>query len=177
MARDIPIVLRSELFRDNERLQLAASDHRYHVTLGDEGEHVRKLHTFLLFSENVAMRAGIGMTPPFADPSIRRTPDENRAFWEQFQTETFGALYGPRTVDLVRDFKARNDIVDRSRQSQADGIVGVRTIREMDRWEMIPRYSGSPSEDARRDMAGKVSHALKPAVMAGPTVAARMLRV
>ncbi len=176
MARDIKIVLRSALFRDNERLQLAASDHRYHVTLGDEGEHVRRLHLFLLFSENVPLRAETGTSPQVPGQPANLSPEEIADFWDQFQTETFGALYGPRTADLVRSFKSRNDIVDRSRQAQADGVVGVRTIREMDRWELIPKYSGEPSEDSRRDMAGKVAHALKPAMMAGPTVAARMLR-
>lgn len=171
MPNDIPIVLRSDLFRDSERLQRAASDHRHHLTLGDEGEHVRRLHVFITFESSASFLASIGAYP---EVNGYRSEEEARAFWDQYQTETFGALYGPRTADLVRMFKSRHDIVDRSRQSRADGIVGVRTIREMDRWALIPRSRGGLAE--RQASASTASHAMKPLLMAGPVVAARMLR-
>ena len=173
MATPIKIVLRSDLFRDNERLQRAASDHRHHLTLGDEGDHVRRLHVFLTFWANPPMMLQLGK---IIGVKAWRSDEEVRSYWEQFQLETFYALYGPRTADLVRAFKTQADIVDRSRQRQADGIVGVRTIREMDDWAQIPRSRGGIAPDVREQQARSATPALKPLVMAGPVVGARMLR-
>lgn len=175
MADDIRIVLRSALFRDNERLQRAASDHRHHVMLRDEGEHVRRIQMFLLWYGNVPDMVNVLMQRREIGPLTSQEIGA-LAFYEMFQTETMGALYGPRTEDLVRSYKDMHGIVDRTRQSRADGIVGIRTIREMDRLALTAPNGGGRAANDRQQAASKVAHALKPAVMAGPVVGTRMLR-
>lgn len=172
----VKIVLRSDLFRDNERLQRAASDHRYHVTLGDEGEHVRRIQMFLVIHLQVAdvvafMRQYVenGGGPQTVDYLVELE------LIDQFQTETFGALYGPRTASYVRTFKFMKNIVDRSRQSAPDGIVGVRTIRAMDDVAANGLRTADRGASDREGAAMRVANHLKPAVMAGPVVGARML--
>ncbi len=169
----IKIVLRSDLFRDNERLQRAASDHRYHVTLGDEGEHVRRIQMFLVMEGRVADT--VTLLQQLSQESGGWRYLEDLEFFDQFQTETFGALYGPRTADCVRSFKYIKKIVDRSRQSEPDGIVGVRTIRIMDSLAAEGKLSAGLGIADREGAAMRVANTLKPAVMAGPVVGARIL--
>ncbi len=172
----VKIVLRSDLFRDNERLQRAASDHRYHVTLRDEGEHVRRIQMFLVMWANVAevVRTLLQMSQ---DSGGVVSFLEELEYIDQFQTETFGALYGPRTEEYVQTFKFVRKIVDRSRQSAPDGIVGVRTIRMMDSIAAAWTRSAGLGNADREGAAKRVANHLKPAVMAGPVVGARMLVV
>ena len=102
------MALRSELFRDDTRLQKCLVSDPAHVTRGDVGDHVSRIQIALL-------RLGWG---------------------ELDQKELSSRTYGPSTAQQVLDFKRAFDIVNRSYQKTADNIVGKMTMAALDR-EMV----------------------------------------
>src|SRR5437899_358950 len=98
------MALRSELFKDDSRLQKCLVSDPAHVTRGDVGDHVSRIQIALL-----------------------------RLGWGEFdQKELSSRTYGPTTAQQVLEFKRSFDIVNRSYQKTADNIVGKMTIAKLD---------------------------------------------
>ena len=86
------MALRSELFKDDSRLQKCLVSDPAHVTRGDVGDHVSRIQIALL-----------------------------RLGWGEFdQKELSSRTYGPTTAQQVLEFKRSFDIVNRSYQKTAD---------------------------------------------------------
>ena len=96
--------LKSELFRNDPRLEACAVNNQAHITLGAIGEHVSKIQTALLRI--------------------------NQAFIEH--AELSAQHYGASTAAAVLKYKRERSIINRSYQTQADNIVGIMTITYLD---------------------------------------------
>lgn len=98
--------LKSELFKDNHRLQDCLIKDSAHIMLGAQGEHVGKIQQALIIM----------------DKSLN-IDDE---FKQQY--------YGHKTAQAVQNYKENHNppIINRSYQSQADNIVGKMTIQALD---------------------------------------------
>lgn len=111
------MLLTSGLFKDNQKLQDCAQFDRSHVVADEpplrraenaQGPHVALIHQAL------------------------RKVMSNPSFGLEEATET----YGPKTAEVVRQFKAsqRPPILnERLRQTVPDNIVGIQTIKALDR--------------------------------------------
>lgn len=96
--------LRSQLFRNDARLQGCLAEDRWHVTPGCAGDYVHRIHVALMQIDDARIEAG----------------------------ELAARRYGVTTAAAVLRFKEARDIVNRSYQSQADDIVGKMTIAALD---------------------------------------------
>jgi hypothetical protein len=158
-------ILKSDLFRDDERLQKTAVDHRFHVQKGDYGVYVYRIQFFLLssayFEEFQRFEEELGFGTEF------------EAHKAAFQQESLDLIFGPQTAVAVKGYKIINNIVGRSYQQAADAIVGVMTIRHMDKEAQRPGFGGNSEQ--REAAAALAPISAKPAMMASPQVAGRML--
>jgi hypothetical protein len=96
--------LMSRHFRNDKKLQDCLVNDSAHVTKDAKGEHVAKIQ-----------RALITIEGPLIDPAELREK-----------------LYGTSTVNAVLDYKRKRQIINRSYQTQPDGIVGKMTIASLD---------------------------------------------
>lgn len=96
--------LRSELFRGDPKLEVAAVSPPAHITPGSIGDHVRKIQQALLQLDRAAIAPG----------------------------EIAAGSYGPSTADAVLAYKKKRHIINPSYQTQADNIVGVMTMTALD---------------------------------------------
>jgi hypothetical protein len=123
-------MLSSMLFRSDAKLQAAAANHAFHVTRGAHGSHVSRIQlALLLLGFNVV--------------------DDRE--WR------FG-LYGESTAAAVLAYKSSRHIVNRAYQQQADNIVGVMTILQLDKElnalaSCLPARSYRPPTNGIRDSA------------------------
>jgi hypothetical protein len=96
--------LRSELFKDDARLQSCLVSDAAHVTQGNVGDHVSRIQIALL-----------------------------RLGWGDFdEKELSSRTYGTSTAEQVLDFKRSFDIINRKYEQTADDIVGKMTIAKLD---------------------------------------------
>lgn len=96
--------LRSQLFRDNAKLQACLVSHAAHVVPGARGHHVALIQSAL-----VRLRA----------LELRDAAAE-------------AGFYGAKTAAAVLAYKRGLSIINRTYQSQADNIVGKMTIASLD---------------------------------------------
>ncbi len=96
--------LRSQLFRNDARLQGCLVEDRWHVTQGCAGDYVHRIQMALMQLTGARIQAG----------------------------ELAAKRYGASTAAAVLSYKQDRDIVNRSYQSQADDIVGKMTIAALD---------------------------------------------
>jgi hypothetical protein len=94
----------SRHFRNDKKLQDCLVKDSAHVTKDAKGEHVAKIQ-----------RALITIEGPLIDPAELREK-----------------LYGTSTVNAVLAYKRKRQIINRSYQTQPDGIVGKMTIASLD---------------------------------------------
>jgi len=95
----------SHLFNGDERLEACLVQDSAHVTKGCKGDYVAKIQYAVLVLQGGKI-----------------------AGWE-LESRT----YGPDTARLVKAYKTKRNIVNRSYQQSADDIVGKMTIRALDR--------------------------------------------
>ena len=111
--------LKSELFRDDAKLEACAVSNQAHVTPGAAGAHVSKIQTALV-RLNQAVIDG---------------------------TEVERQRYGSSTATAVLRYQQERGIINRSYQTQADNIVGIMTIARLDsdmlEWEK-PHGNSTP---------------------------------
>ncbi len=99
-------MLTSELFRGNQALEGASAVHAKHVVKGNRGDHVSKIQEALIILDNAIILGG------------------------DVSTQT----YGESTADAVLAFKGPpRNIVNLSYQKTPDNIVGVMTMKVLDR--------------------------------------------
>jgi hypothetical protein len=96
--------LRSQLFRNDGRLQGCLVADRCHVTAGSAGDYVHRIHVALMQIDQALIDPG----------------------------ELAGKRYGASTAAAVLRFKQDRDIVNRAYQTRADNIVGKMTIVALD---------------------------------------------
>jgi hypothetical protein len=96
--------LRSRLFRDDPKLELASVSDAGHVTLGGSGPHVQKIQLALTLIEHVVIE--------------RRELDS--------------LYFGRSTAAAVLAYKRRRHIINTNYQIRADDIVGKMTIASLD---------------------------------------------
>lgn len=154
-------MLRSALFRDQERLQKAAVNHAYHVMKGDQGSYVARIQCFLLYC---------GIFEEVDSIFV----EENSGFKEGFQEEFNNDYFGEWTEVMTLLYKVERDIVDRSRQTLADAIVGVMTIRRMDT-EQIGIEANVPPVETRQQASSFAPTRYRPLVVAGPHALSRRI--
>ncbi|NEU11865.1 hypothetical protein G3T14_06945 [Methylobacterium sp. BTF04] len=155
-------ILISTLFRDDNRLQMAAVSHKYHVTIGDQGLYVRRIQYFLL---------GVGaLQAMYAEDQANGEDAEAKI--ALFNAEVDSISYGDATAQAVLIYKKTNKIIGSGYQTAADNIVGVMTIRHMDK---VATTGKSSSVEQRKTIAASAANTLKPAIMAGMTVGSRVI--
>lgn len=123
-------MLSSMLFRCDAKLQAAARNHTFHITRGAHGSHVSRIQLALLL---------LGF----------KVVDDRE--WR------FG-LYGESTAAAVLAYKRSRQIVNRAYQQQADDIVGIMTILQLDKElnalaSCLPAGSYRPTTSGIRDSA------------------------
>jgi hypothetical protein len=96
--------LRSQLFRNDPRLQGCLVEDRWHVTPGSAGDYVQRIQVALMQIDGLQIDPG----------------------------ELATKRYGISTAAAVLQFKEKRDIVNRAYQTQADDIVGKMTIAALD---------------------------------------------
>ena len=144
----MPWVLTSELFRNNLRLQDCANEPANHVAFTDPpqtGEHVRLIQRALVQLGYV----------DFGD-----------------ERELARSAYGPKTAELVRQFKL-NDPGGKilgPGQLDPDPIAGVQTIRRLD----LRMGGGNGAHEGGADDGGRddLRKQINPAHLASPLVLA-----
>ena len=99
------MALQSILFRSDARLAACLVNHSRHVTKGDQGPHVAKIQCAVLMLEGGAISGA----------------------------EAAGMRYGPTTAKAVLAYKTRRKIINPSYQTKPDDIVGIMTIRALDK--------------------------------------------
>jgi hypothetical protein len=107
--------LKSDLFMGDPKLEACAVSHPAHITPGAAGDHVAKIQIALRRLDRAVIDQG--------ERSLKK--------------------YGPSTAAAVLAYKQRRSIINRSYQSQADNIVGIMTIAQMDR-EMVEFEKNNP---------------------------------
>lgn len=107
--------LNSDLFMGDPKLEACAVSHPAHITPGAAGDHVAKIQIALRRLDRAVIDQG--------ERSLKK--------------------YGPSTAAAVLAYKQRRSIINRSYQSQADNIVGIMTIAQMDR-EMVEFEKNNP---------------------------------
>ena len=119
-------MLKSKLFRDDNRLQRCLVDNTAHVTLHSSGDFVSKIQEALVILDNAVLTGD--------DVSTQR--------------------YEQSTADAVLAYKSGvRDIVNHSYQQTADNIVGIMTIKQMDK-EMAELEPQMPAIIERARLGG-----------------------
>jgi hypothetical protein len=102
------VSLQSKLFRGDPKLEAAAVSDRGHIVPGVSGNHVGKIqHALMLLDDAV-------IEPAEAD----------------------AGHYGASTANAVLSYKKKRKIINRAYQTQADNIVGIMTMADLDK-EML----------------------------------------
>lgn len=96
--------LRSQLFRNDPRLQGCLVEDQWHVMQGCAGDYVHRIQVALIQIGGASIAAG----------------------------ELAAKRYGASTAAAVLQFKQDREIVNRAYQTQADDIVGKMTIAALD---------------------------------------------
>ncbi len=96
--------LRSQLFRNDARLQGCLVEDRWHVTPGCAGDYVHRIQVALMQIDGLRIDA----------------------------VELAAKRYGMSTAAAALQFKQDRDIVNRAYQTQADDSVGKMTIAALD---------------------------------------------
>jgi peptidoglycan hydrolase-like protein with peptidoglycan-binding domain len=99
------MALNSKLFKGDPKLEACAVNNPAHITTGATGRHVAKIQTALIR----------------LDEAIIDT------------AELKAQKYGASTADAVLKYKQARGIINRTYQTQADNIVGIMTIQNMDK--------------------------------------------
>lgn len=99
------MALQSKLFSGDQKLEAAGQSNPAHIVQGAVGDHVGKIQWALILLDGDAI-------------------DE---------AELAAQRYGKSTAAAVLAFKKKRDIINRSYQQQADDIVGIMTMAELDR--------------------------------------------
>ena len=102
-------VLKSDLFKDDARLEACATTPSAHIALTSppqKGERVAKIH------------AALANLQP--DGPVIADPEEEQL------------IYGPTTAEAVLGYKRARNIINLNYQTTADNIVGQMTIKAMD---------------------------------------------
>lgn len=162
-------VLTTEYFRDSERLQKCAINHKYHVTIGERGDHVQRLQMYLqdwfnFMASNFDVPAIPEGVRPVGGASVK---DILAAFLYTTRTWEFG-VYNRSFQDAVFHYKFIMKYFNFSRSGQIlnyDGIVGAMTIRNMD--EFAQGFPTSPPPNA------ELSKAASPTMGIATTVGSR----
>ena len=102
-------MLKSKLLSPSQRLNDCEAQDSAHVTVGNVGDHVKRIQQALIRIDNADIA----------------------------ETELTNATFGERTAAAVLDYKQRRNIINRSYQRTADNIVGKMTIKSIDD-EMLP---------------------------------------
>ncbi|WP_293795351.1 hypothetical protein [uncultured Bosea sp.] len=163
-------VLTSSYFRDSERLQKCAVDHKYHVTIGERGNHVQRLQLYLQDWFNfMASSANVPAIPEGynAQGGILTFEGSLTAFLYSTRTWEFG-VYNRSFEDAVFYYKAimkYYSLIRSAKGLNVDGIVGVMTIRNMD--EFAHGFPTSPPPNA------ELSKAASPTMRIAATVGSR----
>lgn len=100
--------LKSNLFKDDQKLQACLVSDPAHVTPGTVGDHVAKIQKALAVLDDLEI-----------DPA-----------------EIEAKRYGPSTAAAVLAFKKKRKIINYSYQTKEDNIVGKMTIAALDK-EML----------------------------------------
>jgi hypothetical protein len=98
------VMLRSQLFHGDRRLERCAVNNADHVTPGTVGDFVSKIQEALVILDDAILTG----------------------------TEVSDRRYGDSTAEAVLAYKTTRNIVNRSYQRTADNIVGIMTITRMD---------------------------------------------
>lgn len=109
--------LASNLLQSNERLNDCLIRDGAHLLPNDAGEHVRLVQ--------IALRAIDGLV---IDPA-----------------ELASNSYGPSTAAAVLSYKTKRSIINRSRQSAPDNIVGKMTIAALDQDMLALEHTPPPA--------------------------------
>jgi hypothetical protein len=109
------MVLQSQLFRGDAKLQAAAVFDPAHIMPGSVGPHVAKIQQALGLLDGAVIDAG----------------------------ELHSMSYGPSTANAVLAYKRKRNIINYSYQTTADNIVGKMTMLAMDK-EMLAREINPP---------------------------------
>jgi len=102
--------LQSRLFRGDLHLEAVAVSNPAHIFSGASGDHVAKIQQALAQLDGAVIDSA----------------------------ELTSKRYGPSTAGAVLAYKRKRNIVNRSYQTQADNIVGIRTMAALDK-EMFER--------------------------------------
>lgn len=120
------MALRSELFRDDPKLEGAAVLDNAHIVPGSSGPHVEKIQVALMLLDSASIAS----------------------------RELEFDLYGDTTAAAVLTYKRKRNIINHSYQSTADNIVGKMTISSLDtemaRRGAVQRRSGCDYTPARQ---------------------------
>jgi hypothetical protein len=119
-------MLFSRTFSGNQRLSRCAVEHPAHVTPGCKGEFVTLIQRAVTAIDGTEIDRG----------------------------ELESATYGPSTAAAVLKFKTNRNIINPGYQTKPDNIVGIMTIRALDK-EMLPLEMSSKGRDLIRP-AGRV---------------------
>jgi len=102
-------MLKSKLLSPSERLNNCETQDSAHVTVGNAGDHVKRIQQALIRIDNASIA----------------------------EAELTSTTYGKSTAAAVLDYKTRRNIINTSYQKTADNIVGKMTIKSLDD-EMLP---------------------------------------
>jgi peptidoglycan hydrolase-like protein with peptidoglycan-binding domain len=106
--------LRSRLLSGDKKLEACLVSDPAHVTPNARGPHVTKIQTALFIADEASVAS------------------------RELQSQT----YGPSTTDAVLAFKQKRNIINRAYQTQADNIVGKRTIAALDAEVLLQELRG-----------------------------------
>ena len=109
------MVLQSQLFRGDAKLQAAAVSDPAHVTPGAVGPHVAKIQQALGLLDGAVIDAG----------------------------ELQSMRYGPSTAAAVLAYKTKRNIINYGYQTKPDNIVGKMTMAALDK-EVLAREINPP---------------------------------
>jgi hypothetical protein len=114
-----PAMFLSQLFKHDKRCMACAVSHAHHIAPGAQGVHVAKIQYALMVLDGF-------------HPDVQ---------------ELRGMNYGRSTAAGVLAYKRKRRVINFSYQTTADNIVGIMTIRQMDRevWEDELRASSMPT--------------------------------
>lgn len=146
-------VLITSFFSDNERLQKCSVDHRYCVKVGDRGKHVGRLQLFMQAWVNVAMKPLLWPNGDPNDPAYDYYDSDDLNPQAKMALDCVPFLiweeYNPWFGEMIHLYKEYYSVIDKKRQSAADNIVGILTIRHMDNnGRRMPRPALDRSNEA-----------------------------
>ncbi|NEU11868.1 hypothetical protein G3T14_06960 [Methylobacterium sp. BTF04] len=158
-------VLNSALFKDDERLQKAAIDHKYHVKNGDQGLYVRRIQYFF-YGMDVFHKMYEIVNNAVGPLSVAEP-------WSDMTKYLANAYYGNATSYGVWIYKDHYRIIGKGDQTTVDDIFEVLTVRHMDATAKTD-FKVHPIT-LREQMTAGAPNVLKPAVAAGMGVGGAML--